>query len=208
MDYGRHVGSDWQDNPDLKLKLIYKWGESSCLVCQFINNKSLIIPVKNMTWILEEIPCHFSSQLDLVAVWSKSTPNPKTIPCNLSSFNLFSVLEHDMDFGQVQVMEFPGHLLRKWWDFHRIWSHFRWKTSVKKTWENPSHILFREGVKGEEEEKSVQNFPPKWKIQTMGRHLWVFEYSQNPECKTWKCEGGERIKGTEWKGLKEQRDEI
>ena len=62
-----------------------------------------------------EIPCHanFSSQLDLVAVWSKSTPIPMTIPCHLSGFYLFSMLEHDMDFGQVQVMEFSWHLLRK-----------------------------------------------------------------------------------------------
>ena len=35
------------------------------------------------------------------------------------------MLKHDMDFGQVQVMEFPWHLLRKCWDFHRIWSHFQ-----------------------------------------------------------------------------------
>ena len=26
---------------------------------------------------------------------------------------LLSMLEHDMDFGKVQVMEFPPHLLRK-----------------------------------------------------------------------------------------------
>ena len=30
-----------------------------------------------------------------------------------------------MDFGKVQVMEFAWHLLRKWWDFHRIWCHSR-----------------------------------------------------------------------------------
>ena len=38
---------------------------------------------------------------------------------------LFSMQKHDMDFGQVQVMEFPWHLLRKWWNFYRIWAHFR-----------------------------------------------------------------------------------
>ena len=48
-------------------------------------------------------------------------------PCHLSRFYLFSMLEHDMDFGQGQVMEFPWHLLRTWRDFHRIWSHFRTK---------------------------------------------------------------------------------
>ena len=33
--------------------------------------------------------------------------------------------KYDMAFGQVQVMEFLWHLLRKWWHFHRIWCHFR-----------------------------------------------------------------------------------
>ena len=60
-----------------------------------------------------EIPSYFSSQLDLVTVWSKLAPNSMTIPCHLSSFYLFSMLEHGMDFGQVQVMEFPWHFLRK-----------------------------------------------------------------------------------------------
>ena len=73
----------------------------------------ITFPVQNVRWILEEIPCHFTSQLDLVAVWSKSTPNSMTIPRHLSRLYLFSMLEHDMDFGQVQVMEFPWHLLRK-----------------------------------------------------------------------------------------------
>jgi len=41
------------------------------------------------------------------------------------------MLKHEMDFGQVQVMEFPWHLLRKWWDFHRIWSHF-WPSCSQK----------------------------------------------------------------------------
>ena len=51
-------------------------------------------PVKNVTWILMEIPWHFtSSQLDLVEVWSKSTSNSMTIPCHLSRFYLFSMLD-------------------------------------------------------------------------------------------------------------------
>ena len=99
-------------------------------------------------WILMEIPCHFSSQLDLVAVWSKSTSNFMTIPCNLSRFYLFSMLEHDMDFGYGQVMEFPWHLLRKWWDFPCGFGLIFWpnQTAVKRTWENPRHIFYR-GVK-------------------------------------------------------------
>ena len=38
------------------------------------------------------------SQLDLVAVSSKLTPNSMTIPCHLSRFYLFSMPKHDMDF--------------------------------------------------------------------------------------------------------------
>ena len=52
-----------------------------------------------------EIPCHFMSQID-GSLSSNLTTNSVTIPCHLSSFYLFSMLEHDMDFGQVQVMEF------------------------------------------------------------------------------------------------------
>ena len=73
----------------------------------------LVFPFKNVTGILLEIPCHFSSQLDLVAVWHKSTPNSMTTPCHLSRFYLFSILKHDMDFGNVHVWEFLWHLLRK-----------------------------------------------------------------------------------------------
>ena len=40
----------------------------------------IVLPVKNVTWILMAIPCHFISQLDSTAVWSKSTPNSMTIP--------------------------------------------------------------------------------------------------------------------------------
>ena len=72
-----------------------------------------------MTWILIQIPYH------------------------LSRFYLFSMLEHDMDFVQVQVMEFPWHLPRKWWGFHRIWSHFRTKPNCrqKNMRKSPSHFL-------------------------------------------------------------------
>ena len=86
------------------------------------------------------------SQLDLVAVWSKSTPNSMTIPCHLSRVYLFSMLEHDMDFGQVQVMECPRHLLRKWWDFPCGFGLIFEpnQTAVKKIWENiKCHIFYR-----------------------------------------------------------------
>ena len=55
-------------------------------------------------------------------------------------FIFLRMLKHDKDFEQVQVMEFPWHLLRKCWDFHRIWSHFR-PNRQPKTWENPCHIF-------------------------------------------------------------------
>ena len=58
--------------------------------------ENVCVPCKNVTWILMEIPCH------------------------LSSAYLLSVPEHDMDFGQVQVMECPWHLQRQRWDFHGI----------------------------------------------------------------------------------------
>ena len=65
---------------------------------------------KIVTWILMKIPCH-----KLTVVWSNLTPDSMTIPCHLSRFYflLFSILKHDMDFGKVQVMEFPWHLPRK-----------------------------------------------------------------------------------------------
>ena len=76
------------------------------------------------------------SQLDLVAVWTKFTINSMTIPRHLSRFYLFSMPDSDMDFGQVQVMECPWHLLRKWWDFPCGFGLIfdRNQTAVKKTW--------------------------------------------------------------------------
>ena len=80
--------------------------------------------VKHVTRILMKIPCLFMSQID--CGWSKLTPNSMTIPCRLSRFYLFPMLEHDMDFVQDQVIKFSWQLDKKWWDFHWIWSHFRW----------------------------------------------------------------------------------
>ena len=71
-----------------------------------------LYPVWNVTWILKKIPCHFMSQIGGTLV--ESTQNSMSIPCHLSRFYLFFMLEHDMDFGQVQVMEFSWRLLRKW----------------------------------------------------------------------------------------------
>jgi len=65
--------------------------------------------------ILVEIPCHFSSQIH-------TKLHDDSI--SITQILFFSKLEHDMDFGLIQVMKFPWHLLRKRWDFHQIWSHF------------------------------------------------------------------------------------
>ena len=72
-------------------------------------------------------------------------PWSMTIPCHLSRFYLFSIPEHDLEFTKVQVMEFTWHLLRKWWDFHRICLIFEPnQTAVKsKRRKNPCHIFYR-----------------------------------------------------------------
>ena len=58
-----------------------------------------------------EIPCHFMPQIDgsLVQIDTEFRDHSMTFIQIL----FFSMLEHDMDFGQVQVMEFPWHLQRK-----------------------------------------------------------------------------------------------
>ena len=69
-----------------------------------------------------------------------------TIPCQLSRLHLFSVEEHDVDFGEGQVMEFPGRLLRKWWDFPCGFGLIFEpdQTNGKKRWENiKCHIFYR-----------------------------------------------------------------
>ena len=94
-----------------------------------------------MTWILMEIPCHFTSKS--TAVSSKSTSNSMAFPCHLSRFYLFSMLKQDMDFGQSQVVEFPRHFLKN--DgisigFGLIFD----QTAVKKTWENSCHVFYKD----------------------------------------------------------------
>ena len=51
------------------------------------------------------------------------------------------MLKHGMDGGQVQVMEFPWHLLRKWQAFRQIWSHFRPTYREKDMRKSVSHLL-------------------------------------------------------------------
>ena len=93
-------------------------------------------PVKNVTWILIEIPCHFSSQIDgsLVQIHTKFHNY------SMVQVSRFYLLKHDMDCRQVQVMEFPWDFLRKWWNFERIWSHFRTKLSSERR--EKIHVTF------------------------------------------------------------------
>ena len=88
------------------------------------------------SWKFHVISCHKSAEL-----WSKSTQNSMSIPCHLSRFYLFFMLEHDMDFGQVQVMEFPWHLIRKWWDSRQIYSQFRPNSRQEDMRNSLSHFL-------------------------------------------------------------------
>ena len=81
---------------------------------------------RGFSWKFRVISHHNST-------WWQFGPNPHRIPWHLYRFYLWPMLEHDiMDFVQVQVMKFPWHLLRKWWDFHRISSHFRTKPNCSQ----------------------------------------------------------------------------
>ena len=99
-------------------------------------------PEKNVTRILMEIPCHFSRHN---STWWRFGPNPYQIPWLFHvicpGFIYFPWKNMIWIFGQVQVMEFPWHLLRKWWDFHRIWSHFRPNGRQKDTRKSMSQFL-------------------------------------------------------------------
>ena len=93
-------------------------------------------------WKVYVISCHKST-----AVWSQLTPNAMTIPCHLSRFYLFIHMpKHDMDFTEVQVMKFPWHSLRKWWNFPCGFGVIFDQAAVKETWENQCHIFYRGGM--------------------------------------------------------------
>ena len=89
------------------------------------------------SWKFHVILC--MSQMTTVS--SKLTPNSMIIPCHLSRFYLFYMLDHDMDFGQFQVMEFLWHLLRKWWNFNLIWCHFQPNCRQKDVRKSVLHFL-------------------------------------------------------------------
>ena len=102
-----------------------------------------------MRWILMKISCRFPSQMDgsLVQIDTKFHDN---------SISLIQVLLvfHDMDLTQVWVLEFPWHLLRQWWDFHRIWFDFQANCREKDMRKSVSHFL-------------TGNKLPKWKYSQL-----------------------------------------
>ena len=83
-------------------------------------------PVKNETRILKDSPWSFrvTYQRQFGRNWHQIPWHWPFHVIYVSRLCLFSMLKHDMDFTQGQVMELPWHLLRKWWNFHRIRFHF------------------------------------------------------------------------------------
>ena len=140
------------------------------------------------SWKFLVIFCHTST-----GVWSKSTPNSIMIPCHLSRFHLLSVLKHDMDFRHVQVMEFPLHLLRKWWDFHRILSHFRTKPNCRSKDMRKSVSHFFQGINN-------NNYYYETYLSRKTCETWIndMEWSRN---KVWMLTKLPLIYGSEWRGI-------
>ena len=56
------------------------------------------------------IPRHFMSEINCSLVQIDTKFHDDSM--SFIQIYLFSMLEHDVDVGEVQVMEFPGHLLR------------------------------------------------------------------------------------------------
>ena len=69
--------------------------------------------VKNVTWIFMEIPCHFMSEINGSLAKINTKVHDYSMSFILILFVFHAQLKYDMDFGQVQFMEFPWRLLRK-----------------------------------------------------------------------------------------------
>ena len=119
----------------------FPWGPiSHFLQGLYINNNNYTVNLWRYPWKRFDMGSRGISTSFHVTNWKQFGPNPHQIQW-LSRFYLFFMLEHDMDFGLVQVMEFSWHLLRKWVDFHRFWSHFRPNCRQKDTRKSLSHFL-------------------------------------------------------------------
>ena len=75
-----------------------------CIYCYSYN----LYSVENVTGILMEIPCHLMSQMDgsFLKIDTKFHDDSVSFIQVLFAF-------HDIDFGQVEVMEFPWHMVKK-----------------------------------------------------------------------------------------------
>ena len=131
----KNLGLPVNNTNDTKEALVTSEASDQCVF------RHMSLPLYKMyhgfSWKFYLISCHKST-----IVWSDLTPNSMTVPCYLSRFNLFSMEKHDMEFGQVQVMEFP------WQERENDGISIGFgvvfdQTSVKKTWENPRHSFYR-----------------------------------------------------------------
>ena len=139
--------------------------------------KMMGFPVADLVSFLTKLPSKRHEKIHVTfwtAMWSKLTPNSMTIPCHLPRYYyLFSMLEHDMDFGQVQVMEFPWYLLRKWWDFPCGFGLILEQTVVEKTRKSLSHFV--QGIIEFEFHSFFSSFSPsslKSCVQSFSLVLW------------------------------------
>ena len=94
-------------------------------------------------WLKDHLKnCIFLSQIDLVAVWSKSTPNSMTIPCHLSRFYLSSMQKTWHGFWASSSHGISMEFAKKMMGFPvRIWSHFRPNCPQKDKKETLPHFL-------------------------------------------------------------------
>jgi len=76
-----------------------------------------------------------------VAVWAKSTPNVMKIPCHSSRFYYFSMLEHDMDFEQAQIMAISEAFAKKMMGFPSDLVSCLTKLPSKRQEKSASHFL-------------------------------------------------------------------
>ena len=103
-------------------------------------------PVKNVTWILMEIPCHFLSQIDgsLVKIHTNFHDNSMSFFQVLFVFHaktwhgFYTSSSHGISMAFANKMtEFPSDLMS---------FPISDQTAVKKTWQNPCHIFYMEEI--------------------------------------------------------------
>ena len=105
----------------------------------------MYILYENMTWIPMEIPYHFMSQMDdgLVKIDTKFHDYSMSF---IQVLFVFHIPKHDMDFTEIQVMEFRWHERENdrlaFIGFGVIFH----QTAINKTGETPFNIFYRDGM--------------------------------------------------------------